>query len=203
MIMRKLVLVAVVCLMDCMALSAQKSAETDMSILMSTVWKMEINLNAEMPYDDGYFCKFDRKNGTFFRMKKGRIVAHDHMASGPFYLSDRIEETFDDAKAGKVMNGRYLIRKAYNVKMTEEDGAALRKSLFDYVVGIEPDAKEKRQQKKMREKMLGNAEAVPYVYEIVSLTENEIVLERVMPEIVIGAKTLRYTAYNSKKKSDD
>lgn len=187
--MKTFIMTIGICLLSLTTLSARKIEKTTLDRLMSTIWKVE-NLYAEEDLPDGRFCKFDKKTQAFFKMEEGKVIEEIFKTSNPFYLSNNVEETFDESKVGKVVNGKYIIVKYRNIIITEEDGDALRKSLYDMVAGIEPTAKEKRQRKKAYKKQLNSAEIIPLVYQIMSLTANELVLERVSPNM-IGSKTIR------------
>lgn len=195
--MKTFVLTVCISLLSLGSLSAKEAEGTTLDSLRSKVWEVE-DYYAEGSPDEGYFCKFDKKTRTFFLMEGGKMVKKEFKTSDPFYLSNDIEETFDESKVGKVADGKYIIVEYRNIIINEQDGEALRKALHDQITGRKLSAKEKREQEKEREKRLSRAEIIPFVYQIMSLTDDELVLRRVLPEKMTGGKTTRYTPYHGK-----
>ena len=193
--MKTLIVTVGICLLCFSSLNA-KDATGTLSQLMSTIWKEEDPANVEKVPVNEYCCRFSKKKQFFFQIKGGKVIKNIFKTSRPFYLSNNIEKYFDENKVGNQSDGKYIITQYRNIILNEEDGEILRKSLYDQVSGRKLTAKEKRQLKKIRKEHQSEAEIVSFVYRIISLTKDELILERVSPMNMIGDKIVRYTSYS-------
>ena len=191
--MKKILTGLFACVICIPSLYAQSPEISTMDLLTSVIWQMEYKYRQNN--NDGYFSKYGNEDYSTMYIQDG--VAKS-MGSRAYYLSDEIEETFDENKIGKIKNGKYIISKGGRDNYNEKNIEKLKNEL---------NARDKKDEeseidKKLEERLAGVTDLKPrlvFAYEIISLSKDELILHYRTKEVIIGNKPLRYLPFSNTK----